>query len=180
MSRLSTTLVVHFTCTSLIIFDTCICSRTICRRTHCNVQYNQIMMQINHITYSIPLFQHILSDIESYSSTLEQATTLGQSLMAESNAEEKEKIEARLASLASCFKQLQDASQRRMAHLEVTLKAASGYEEKCDKFEAWLSSAEGEMESVSPFAIASQPLKTQLVQVEVKQWFFTYTIHSNF
>ena len=90
--------------------------------------------------------------------------------MEESNMEEKEKIKARLASLTSRFEQLQDASQSRLTHLEVALKTATSFEDQCNKFEIWLCLAEEKMEVMPPFAMVSQPLKTQLEQVEVRRY----------
>lgn len=87
--------------------------------------------------------------------------------MAESNSDEKKKVEGRLSALTSEFQQLQDTSQRRMARLKQALQDATDYERLCDKFEAWLSGAEGQMKSMAPFSMLSQPLKTQLEKVEV-------------
>ena len=90
--------------------------------------------------------------------------------MAESNVEERQKIEDRLAALTSSFKQLRDISQGRMTHLDDALREATEYEKQCDKFEAWLTIAEQGMQDMSPYAIASQPLNTKLEKVEVRPY----------
>ncbi len=89
--------------------------------------------------------------------------------MAESNPEEKKKVEDRLASLTSQFKQLQETSQRRMSRLEQALQDTSTYESECDKFDAWLTEAEGQLKNMPPFAMLSQPLKTQKEEIEVNR-----------
>ena len=111
--------------------------------------------------------QLIVSDIDAYSGNLEQATLLGETLMAESNSEERKKVEDRLASMTSQFQQLQETSQRRIGRLKQALEDASKYEKQCEKFNAWLSVAEGQLKTMPPFSMLTQPLKTQLEKVEV-------------
>ena len=111
--------------------------------------------------------QPILSDIEAYSGTLEQATTVGHSLMAESQEEERSKIEAKLSSMADHFARLRENSQKRMSRLEGALKMATQYENQSDQFDKWMRGAEKRKSGVSAFTIASQPLKTQLERIKV-------------
>ena len=120
----------------------------------------------------IPAFlcsvQPILSDIEAYSGTLEQATTIGRSLMAESQDEEKGKIEAKLSSMAEHFGRLRENSQKRMSRLEGALKMATQYENQSDQFDKWMHGAEKKKSGMSAFTIASQPLKAQLERIKVR------------
>ncbi len=118
--------------------------------------------------YPFPTMQPILSDIVAYSGTLEQATSIGQSLMAESEDQEKSKIEARLSSMAKHFSRLRENSQKRMSRVEEALKMATKYEEQSGGFDKWLRGAEGRKSGMGPFTIASQPLKTQLEKLKVR------------
>jgi hypothetical protein len=110
-----------------------------------------------------------LNDIETYSSTLDQATNIGQALIAESNEEEKLKIESKLSSMAEHFNKLKENSRKRMSRLEAALKMATGYENQSDEFDKWLRGAEARKASMQPFAIASQPLKAQMEKLQVSQ-----------
>ena len=111
--------------------------------------------------------QHTLSDVSSYSSTVEQAKTVGKSLMDESDPEEKKKIEARLEALTSQFAQVESTAQTRMSRLEVALEKATCYEDQCSKFDKWLVETEANLAKMEPFSIASQPLKRQLEEAKV-------------
>ena len=102
--------------------------------------------------------------------------------MAESNEEEKEKIQSKLASLESHFGKLRENSQKIISRLEEALKMALGYEGGCDQFEKWLQEVEQRKASMSPFTIASQPLKTQMqhLQVRVKGCTYRMTVLQEF
>ena len=117
---------------------------------------------------SLHPLQPILSDIEAYCSTLDQATSIGQALMAESNDTEKHKIEAKLSALGEHFERLRENSKKRMTRLEEALKMAGKYEDQSDQFDKWLGSAESQKENLGHFTIASQPLKTQLGILQVR------------
>ena len=106
--------------------------------------------------------QPILSDISAYSSTVDKAKAMGQTLISESDAEEKQKIEARLETLESEFAKLQETALGRMSRLEDALKRATLYEDNCTTFDKWLQDAEAKLTKMEPFSVASQPLKRQL------------------
>lgn len=91
---------------------------------------------------------------------------MGQTLISESDTEEKQKIEARLEVLESEFAKLQAAAQRRMSHLEDALKRATLYEDSCGSFDKWLQDAEAKLSKMETFSVASQPLKRQLEQAQ--------------
>ena len=110
--------------------------------------------------------QPILSDISAYSGTVDQAKAMGQTLISESDAEEKQKIEARLEALESEFAKLQAAAQGRMSRLEDALKRATLYEDSCSSFDKWLQDTEATLSKMEPFSVASQPLKRQLEQAQ--------------
>ena len=82
--------------------------------------------------------------------------------MADSDEDERGKIESKLSSLSEHFERLRENSRKRMSRLEGALKMATSYEERSDQFDKWLSSAEERKAALGPFSIASQPLKTQL------------------
>lgn len=88
--------------------------------------------------------------------------------MAESNDQEKSKIEARLSSMTEHFGRLRENSQKRMSRLEEALKMATRYEGLSDQFDKWLRSADGKKSGMGSFTIASQPLKTQLEKIKVR------------
>lgn len=121
------------------------------------------------ITIILVVPQPILSDIETYSSTLDQATSIGHSLMAESDDDEKLKIESKLSSMAEHFGKLRENSQKRMSRLEKALEMATRYENLSNQFDKWLRGAEGQKASLDPFTIASQPLKAQLQRLQVRK-----------
>lgn len=87
--------------------------------------------------------------------------------MAESDQDEKLKIESKLASMTEHFSSLRENSQKRISRLEGALRMATDYEDQSDRFDKWLHGAEGRRGTLSPFAIASQPLKTQLEKLQV-------------
>lgn len=87
--------------------------------------------------------------------------------MAESNEDEKEKIESKLSSLREHFDRLKENSTKRMSRLEDSLRMATKYEDQSGKFDKWLSSAEDRKAALGPYTIASQPLKTQLDMLQV-------------
>ena len=89
---------------------------------------------------------------------------MGQTLISESDPEEKQKIEARLETLESEFANLQTAAQTRMSRLENALKRATVYEDGCSSFDKWLQEAEEQLSKMEPLSVASQPLKRQLEQ----------------
>lgn len=88
--------------------------------------------------------------------------------MAESNEEEKLKIESKLSSMVEHFSKLRENSQKRMSRLEAALKMATRYEDQSDEFDKWLQGVEAQKASMQPFAIASQPLKAQLEKLQVR------------
>ncbi len=98
---------------------------------------------------------------------VEQARTMGTTLMKESDPEEQEKIQARLEVVTSQFSQLQKAVQERMANLENALQKAVVYEERSNSFERWLGEAEGRLEAWEPFPIASQPMMKHVEALKV-------------
>ena len=118
------------------------------------------------IEFLNPLMQPMLSDISAYSSTVDQAKAMGQTLISESDTEEKQKIEARLEALESEFAKLQTAAQGRMSRLEDALKRATVYEGSCGDFDKWLLDVEAKLSKMEPFSVASQPLKRQLEQAQ--------------
>lgn len=124
-------------------------------------------MSFDPYYYIIVLYiQPILSDISAYSSTVEQAKAMGQTLISKSDAEEKQKVEARLEALESEFVKLQAAAQARMSRLEDALKRATSYEDDCSGFDKWLKESEEKLSKMEPLSVASQPLKRQLEQMK--------------
>ena len=91
---------------------------------------------------------------------------MGQTLISESDAEEKQKIETRLEALESEFAKLQAAAQGRMSRLEDALKRATLYEDNCGSFDEWLQDTETKLSKTEPFSVASQPLKRQLEEAQ--------------
>ena len=131
-----------------------------------NIQYKKYStVMLNHCNY-FSLTQPILSDISAYSSTVDQAKAMGQALISESDAEEKQKIEARLQTLESEFSNLQQAAQTRMSRLKRALRRATAYEDGCGTFEKWLCEAEEKLSKMDPLSVASQPLRRQLEEVK--------------
>ena len=110
--------------------------------------------------------QPILSDISAYSSTIDQAKAMGRALIAESDSEEKQKIESKLQTLESEFSKLQEAAQSRMTRLKDALGRATSYETSCGTFETWLHEAEEKLSKMDPLSVASQPLKRQLEEAK--------------
>lgn len=91
---------------------------------------------------------------------------MGQTLISESDAEEKQKIEARLETLEAEFSKLQTAAQGRMSRLEDALKRATVYEDSCSGFDKWLQEAEVQLSKMEPLSVTSQALKRQLEQAK--------------
>lgn len=91
---------------------------------------------------------------------------MGQTLISESDSEERQKVEARLESLESEFSQLQQTAQARMSRMEDALNRATTYEDGCCGFEKWLVAAEEQLSKMEPLSVASQPLKRQLEQAK--------------
>ena len=87
--------------------------------------------------------------------------------MAESGADEKQKIQSQLSSLATHFDQLKETSSKRMSRLEEALKMATDYEDQCNQFDKWLRDIEGRKGEIETFPMASQPLKAQLERLQV-------------
>ena len=91
---------------------------------------------------------------------------MGQTLISESDAEEKKKVEARLEALDSNFSNLQAVAKARMARLDDALKRATSYEESCGGFDKWLQEAEEQLSKLEPLSVASQPIARQLEQAK--------------
>ena len=115
----------------------------------------------------ISLLQHILSDITAYSATVDQAKTVGASLIDESKPEESLKVKGHLEALTTQFSKLETAAQTRMTRLKGALQCATVYEDEGSNFSKWLVEAEEKLSSMDAYAIASQPLKQQLDDVKV-------------
>lgn len=98
---------------------------------------------------------------------MDQAKTLGTSLIAESTTEESQKVKGHLEALTTQFGKLETTAQTRMSRLESALKCATLYEDEGSEFSKWLTEAEEKLASMEHFPIASQPLKQQLIDIEV-------------
>lgn len=142
----------------------------------CVCKYPLQHILCNHSIH--PFFsQHILSDIAAYSATVEQASTLGNSLIDDSKPEESQKVTGRLEALRTQFRQLETAAQTRMSRLETALKCAATYEDEGSEFAKWLVETEGRLNSLEQLPIASQPLKQQLQDVKVHNPHFSHSLY---
>ena len=89
--------------------------------------------------------------------------------MVEGDEAERAGIQSLLMSLEQHFERLQEAAGKRMSRLQEAAKMAGRYEDRSNQFDQWLGSAEGRLASLGHFAIASQPLQTQLSLLKVRQ-----------
>ena len=98
---------------------------------------------------------------------MDQAKTMGNALIGESDLEEKQKIQDRIETLTSQFAALNTSAQTRMTSLEGALQKATVYEDRSNQFDKWLHGVEAKLSAWEPFTIASQPLKMQLEAIKV-------------
>ena len=129
-------------------------------------QQKRVAARVKLIEPQIEGLRPTLADFIAYSSTVEQTKTLGEKLMGESDPDERAKIETRLESLTNQFDKLQQSAQSRMTLLEDALAKATTYEDQSNQFDKWVQGAEEKVALWENFAIASQPLKRQLSEVQ--------------